>query len=72
MTTPEKRRSSSPDQTAMSDYSFQTGPIPADAFENEPGPPRKLPLTEEGLKKLDEETAALKAAAENVVRKASA
>ena len=37
--------------------------IPADAFENDPGPPRELPLSKEGLATFDKETAALAEAA---------
>lgn len=51
----------------MSDYKDKSGEnIPADAFENEPGPPRALPLTKEGLAKFDEETAALAEAAKKI------
>lgn len=37
--------------------------IPAEAFENDPGPPGKPAMSDEALKQFREETAALKAAA---------
>lgn len=45
--------------------------IPAEAFENDPGPPGKPAMSDEALKQFREKTAALKAAAVNAKAKAS-
>ena len=63
-TTPPKGQSSSAE--AMTDYKDGLGrPIPAAAFENDsaPGKPK---LSEGGKKAFDQETAAIKAAAEKL------
>ena len=68
-TTPKakKDRSSSPDRT-MTDFVDGLGrKIPADAFEND-GPPQEPKLSEAGQKQFEEETAAIKAAAEKLAR----
>lgn len=60
-TPPGKRPSSS--ASPMTDFKNGLGQdIPAEAFENDIGPPRKPALSDEALKKFDEETAAMKAA----------
>lgn len=62
-TTPKQDRNSS--ENPMSDFKDGLGnPIPMAAFENVAGPPGEpKSLSPENLKKFDEETAALKAAA---------
>ena len=71
MTTPERRQNSSQDQTT--DFKDKLGnPIPADAFENDSGPPRELALSKDGRAQFDEETAALAAAAKKIKRSGSA
>ena len=65
-TTPKakKARSSSPNQET--DFVDGLGrKIPADAFENE-SPPGEPKLSEAGQKEFDQETAAIKAAAEKL------
>ena len=66
--TPKEKQGRSSSQKAGT-ASFKNGlgkSIPADAFENEPGPPGKPKLSKKGLKEFDAETENILAAAKKL------
>lgn len=61
-TTPSDNRQNSSADQEMTDFKDGLGnPIPAAAFENDPGPPRTPVMTEEARARFDAKTAELKA-----------